>query len=344
MAALVMAACGQSQGTQASPKETPTIAPSAQPTAPLTGLKPVLAGLLDRAGPPPAAYVSVMGGFVVNVKWSDLQASPGADIAAGNPIDQAITTLHQIDRTGQMGLKIRLFAGIHAPDWVKSLGGFPIPITDPTTGSSGTVGRFWSAEFGAAYDDLMTKLAAKYDSAPEIREITISRCSTAYPEPFIRDTASAATVHALLAAGFTVAADQNCLREEILSHQVWVHTRSDLSFNPYQVIGGTSRTDEVFTEQMMAFCRSTLGARCMLANNSLRVPLQYPAMYDYMRSLGPPIAFQTAVMGKVGDLGAALDMAISLGAGSVELPAGFQSLPVPALSSYNNRLMALSTP
>jgi hypothetical protein len=184
----------------------------------------------------------------------------------------------------------------------------------------------------------MTKLAARYDSAPEVCEITISRCTTIFAEPFIRDVASAANSQALLNAGFTVAADMQCQRDEIISHQAWIRTRSDLSFNPYQVVGGHS--DEGFTDQMMDFCRSTLGASCVLANNSLRVPLQYPEMYAYMQSLGPPIAFQTAVMKKVGDLGSTLDTAISLGAGSVELPAGFETLPASALAGYNSRLAA----
>ncbi|MDQ6721051.1 MAG: hypothetical protein M3003_09700, partial [Candidatus Dormibacteraeota bacterium] len=85
-----------------------------------------------------------------------------------------------------------------------------------------------------------------------------------------------------------------------------------------------------------------LGARCVLANNSLRTPLQiqYQAMYDNMKSLGPPIAFQTATRAKVGDLGATILTAISLGAASVELPAGFQSVPVATLSGYDSQLVA----
>ena len=281
-----------------------------------------------------------MGGFVVNVYWKDIQTAPGAPIAVNNPIDQAITQLHQLDPTGRMGLKVRLFAGIYAPDWAKSLAGPPIDISDPTTGASGTVGRFWMEDFGAAYSDLEAKLAALYDSAPEIREVTISRCTTVYAEPFIRDAKNTASVLALLAAGFTVAADKQCHQEEIAAHRVWVHTRSDLSFNPYQVIDGSGRTDETFTDQMMDFCRSTLGARCVLANNSLRTPLQFPLMYAHMHTLGPPIAFQTAVLNKIGDLGATLETAISMGAGSVELPTGFEALPVATLGGYNDGLRA----
>jgi hypothetical protein len=284
-----------------------------------------------------------MGGFVVNVHWQDIQPTQGGPIASNNAIDQAIADLHRVDPSGRMGIKVRLFAGIFAPAWAKALGGRPVPIADAVTGAAGSIGRFWTPAFGAAYDDLQTKLAALYDSAPEIHEITISRCMTVYAEPFIRDTADPASVQALISAGFTVAADQACHREEILAHQVWVHTRSDLSFNPYQVVGAGLAPDEAFSEDMMAFCRSTLGPRCVLANNSLRTPLQFPQLYAQIKTLGPPIAFQTAVLKKVGSLAATLDEAIALGAGSVELPSGFQSLPVSTLKSYNSRLAANAT-
>jgi hypothetical protein len=325
------------------PSSNPTSSPSQSPTSQPVTLKPVLAGLLDRNAQPPASYLSVMGGWVVNVRWADIQPARGAPIVANNAIDQAIATLHQIDPSGRMGLKVRLYAGIFAPEWAKSLGGAPIPIEDPTSGTAGTIGRFWTDDFGIAYRDLQAKLAAKYDSAPEIREITISRCMTVYAEPFIRDAANPAAVSALMAAGFTVDADQRCHREEILAHQVWTHTRSDLSFNPYQNLGGGPRSDEAFTELMMSFCRSTLAARCVLANNSLRVFSQgpnYDAMYASIKAQGPPIVFQTATLAKVGDLRATIQAAINLGAASVELPVGYQSVSVSAWSAYNSGLAA----
>ncbi len=332
---------GDSSAQQPSPVVTGgTPSPAASPS-PLP-LKPVLAGLLDRSGPPPAPLVSAFGGFVANVYWRDLQPTPGAAIPGDNAIDHAIAALDRLDSTARMGIKVRVYAGVYAPDWVKSLGGAPVAIVDPVTGKSGTIGRFWTDAFGAAYDDLQAKLAARYDSAPEVREVTISRCSTAYPEPFIRDVSSPTTVHALLAAGFTIASDQRCHREEIVSHLVWAQTRSDLSLNPYQVVDDSGRVkgDEAFTDQMMGFCRSTLGARCVLANNSLRTPLQYPDMYDQIHSLGPPIAFQTAVMAKVGNLSTTIGAAVSLGANSLELPVGYQSLPLATLSRYDARLRA----
>ena len=336
---ILLSACQSGGNQQPAASPTPTPSPTSQPAV---ALKPVLAGLLDRNEPPAAAFVPVMGGFVVNVHWADIQPSPGGPIASNNAIDQAIATLHQIDPSGRMGLKVRLFAGIYAPAWAKSLGGSPIEVLDPSSDAGGTIGRFWTDAFGAAYDDLETKLAARYDAAPEIREITISRCTTVYTEPFIRDASDVITVAALRKAGFTVAADQRCQREEIEAHAVWTQTRSDLAFNPYQNLDEVPSSDEGFTEEMMSFCRTTLGARCVLANNSLRTPPQqsYVSMYTYMQSLGPPIAIQTATLSRIGDLGTTLQSAITLGASSVELPAGYQSFPAAALSTYDTGLGA----
>lgn len=338
--AAMVASCQPQNVSQ--PRSSPTSSSSQSPTPQPVALKPVLAGFLDRNTVPPAPFIPVMGGWVVNVNWADIQPSQGAPIASPNAIDAAIATLHQIDPSGRMGLKVRLFAGIHAPEWAKSLGGSPIPIEDPTSGTPGTIGRFWTDDFGAAYRDLQTKLAAMYDSAPEIREITISRCTTVYAEPFIRDASSPLSVASLMSAGFTVDADQNCHREEVVAHQVWIHTRSDLSFNPYQNLGGGPVRDEAFTETMMSFCRSILGGRCVLENNSLRVPPLYSDMYAAMQSDGPPIAFQTAVLAKVGVGGIVptVQYAISLGAASVELPAGYQNLPVATLSAGYSALVA----
>jgi hypothetical protein len=343
----LLAACGASSNPFPTPTSTPT--PSGSPSSspsPLD-LKPVLRGLLDRNGVPPPSYLGALAGYVVNVHWSQLQPTSGATLAADNPIDQAITqvrSLNAADHT-HLGLKIRLFAGVWAPDWVKSLGGSPVPVTNPQNGQTSTIGRFWTDAFGQAYDQLEILLAAKYDSLPEVREVTIARCTTFYDEPFIRDTQEPATVSALLGAGYTVAADQTCQQQEIQASTVWQHTHSDLSFNPYQVVDsvGAIRTDETFTESMMQFCRTVLGSACVLENNSLRDPppgAAYALMYETMMQLGAPIAFQTASSSRVGDLAQVLAYAVTLRAGSVELPANYQSIGTPAGFASDARLLA----
>ena len=129
--------------------------------------------------------------FVVNVTWTQLQPSPNGPLTENNPIDQAILAARALG-TG-VGVKIRLLTGIDAPAWVKALDGGPVSVYSTLDHVGGTIGRFWTTDFGRAYDDLWDKLAARYDAVPEVREITASRCMTVFAETFLRDTSDPTT-------------------------------------------------------------------------------------------------------------------------------------------------------
>jgi len=275
----------------------------------------------------------------VKVDWKDLQPSPNGPIAENNPIDQAIAAARPLG----VGLKLRIYAGTAAPDWAKALGGGAVDVVDPQNKEPGTIPRFWSEDFGKAYADLQQKLAAKYDDVPEVREVSVSRCTTFFAEPFLRDKGDKGSVANMLAAGFGFDIDQNCEREQIDAHKVWAHTHSDVAFSPYQNIEkkGVNSIDESFTESMMNYCRTTLGARCVLENNAIRTPPQanYAAMYDRIKAMGPPISFQTANPNKIGDLLATLTWAAQNGANSVELPGSYTQQPASAYASANQALI-----
>ncbi len=348
--AMLLAACGSPPHPSPSARATAAPTPSSSPSGPPIDLKPILHGLLDRNGVPPVAYVQSLGGFVVNVHWSDLQPVQGGPLAPDNAIDHAITTVRSLNSTYHMdlGLKLRVLAGVWAPSWAKGTGGPPIQLINPQNGAAGTIGRFWTSAFGQAYDQFESLLAAKYDNVPEIREVTITRCTTFYDEPFIRDSGYLPNDTALLAAGFTVTADESCQRQEIAEATVWQHTHSDIAFNPYEVVNaaGFVTTDEPFTESMMEYCRQLLGTACVLENNSLRdPPLQgYLTMYASMEILGQPLAFQTATASRVGSLENTLTYALGLGADSVELPGGYESLGTPASFAFTTHALAGNLP
>jgi hypothetical protein len=274
-------------------------------------------------------------------------------VAANNVIDQAIAEADRLNAATpglNLHLKLRVFAGVAAPDWAKNLDGPPVTLHATQTAAVDTVPRFWTARFGAAYDNLMTQLAARYDKAPVLLDVAVSRCTTYYAEPLLRQAADASNRAAYIAAGYTVAQDQACQRAQIDTHaRVWARTRSSLAFNPYQSVDSADswHTDEAFTEQMMDYCRTTLGRRCVLGNNSLSSPPDdgpYTPMYQKIAALGAPMYFQTATAARIGDWRATLDWAVAQGANMVELPSGYDGWPPAEIATRDTRLEANRAP
>jgi hypothetical protein len=301
-------------------------------------LKEPMRGLVDRAKPATGPYAPIVDGFVVKVRWSELQPDPQVGTDHGAELDTS-----SIDRVlsgpaaaGKVA-RLRVYGGVDAPEWAKRLGGAE-PIPWYSDGARiGTIGRFWTPRYRVAYQDLQNRLAARYDRDPRVLEVVISRCTTEFAEPYIRQSGDLrANRPGLQAAGYTSAADDSCHQEEIDAHQVWQRTRAYLAFNPYQRIHDdtwTSSVDTAFTLRMIDHCRSALGERCVLGNNSLHPdrPQTYRQMYAYIAAKGAPISFQTATADKVCDgqdpcpaatWNATLDMALTYRAGAVELPAG----------------------
>lgn len=300
-------------------------APHAASAAPAE-VKPLLTGVLDRNGPPSAELTDVVDGYVVQVTWAQLQ--PDRRTFRLGVLDRAFD---QASRSG-MRVKLRVLTGIHAPGWAKRLGGAPVPLHDPHDHQRGTVPRFWTGPFGSAYADLQQRLAGEYDAEPVLAEVVVSRCTTFYAEPFIRQTSDAASRRALLRAGYTAAKDKRCHRQQVDAHRVWKRTRSGLTLNPAQLVtrDGGRTVDSDFTIAMMRSCTRTLGERCVLENNSIRSPItsldagskvkHYQRMYAAMATYAPSIAFQTATAERMGSCSATLDWAADRGASYVELP------------------------
>jgi hypothetical protein len=325
--------------------------PSLKPPVQEPNLKRPVQGLLDREHFPAAGYTGAVRAFVVNTTWASLQPTSDGPIVRPNDIDRAIEQA----RSSGMTLKLRVRAGIDAPAWAKRIGGPPIPMyytrsTVKKAGQlAGTIGRFWDPQYGAAYADLQTKLAALYDGVPEVRQTGVTRCGTIFTETFLRNTRDARNARALLAGGFSRAADERCHNEQLTAHLVWQRTHSGIAFNPYQVIqpDGSKTVDLAYTLAQMDHCRAVLGMRCVLENYSLSsrrlCDPDHEAMHAKMRQLGPPYDFQTATASKIGSYRQVLDWAVSFGASSVELPAGYRAWPPATLDRYTTRLTANPT-
>jgi hypothetical protein len=272
------------------------------------GLKPVITGVLDRKGAPEAVMVPALDGFVVKVDWASLQPTAFGPIASGNAIDDAVKAIRALGPGADYHVKLRIEAGLYAPAWAK-----------------------------------------KYDDTPEIAEVVIARCTIVDAEPFLRaNRRDVRSMRTLVAAGFTADADEACHREEVDAHDVWQRTRSGLTLNPYDRIqpDGSVVLDEAFTEQMMGYCRTVLGARCVLENDSISSPLlatPYPAMYAAIAALGPPIGYQTASPDRIGDWRQTLLWAASQGANHVELNTGYPTYGRTQLADARERLKANPT-
>lgn len=291
-------------------------------------LKAPMVGVVDRQRQPTLEYQNIVSGWIVKVNWADLQPTP--DTLNTSAIDAAVSAaVQQEQRTRKpVGLKLRVYAGTSAPQWAKELGGAPVAVYDAADAAEGTIGRFWKAEFGNAYTQLQQRLALRYDTVPQIRDIVVSRCSTFYAEPMLRQISDGRTVASLLAAGYSIEADQICHREALAAHQVWAKTRTSMAFNPYQAIyaDGSSKNVVEPAIALMDECRTKLGRRCVLGNNSIRDVDQgrlYEPLYEAIRIRGGDRYFQTATLERLTSLSATISWAIDQGAECVELPAGY---------------------
>lgn len=332
-AALVLAAAGTAlvlrpDAEAPDPRPSPTALPTgtAAPCPSPTGVKPVLTGLVSITRLPPAPLDRAVGGLSVNVAWADLQPDADGDLVRPNAVDEAVSTVAALNAAdgGCRGVKLRVLAGVGSPGWALGLDGPPVRLVLPQDDLEAEVPRFWGPRYAAAYAGLQQRLSAAYDAVPEVREVVLSRCTTFYAEPLVRQVRTGTPSDgALHAAGLDEAADRACLREQVDAHRVWRRTPSSLALNPYVSpepgSGGPSLDVALATAD---HCRAQLGERCVLANNSVRSPPlggQYAALYQAMRDRGPALEFQAAAPSRIGDTLATVRWAAEQGASSIEV-------------------------
>lgn len=328
-------------------------APTTAAVAP-PGLKPMVTGFIDQLGLPPASERPSVSAFVVSVPWATLQPKQGGPIAPDNPVDKAIAEvaqIHDADPSENLGIVLRVEAGIDSPAWAKAIDGGPTGPVYNSKGAgaqkvAGTLPKFWTPQFGAAWSAFMGELAAKYDGVAAIREANvIDRCMTIFSEPLVRQT-DPASVHSLLAAGYTTAADETCQRQQIEEAKVWHHTYVSENFNPYVEFSSDGKTTKSisFAISMMHECRDVLGRQCVLQNNEVGRRNSYPPLYAAMQQLGAPIAFQLANAAQLrqgAGFSGAVTFALDHDANAVEIePAKYTGVAGAELAGFAARLHA----
>src|ERR1700730_11214565 len=209
-----------------------------------------------------ANYPGSFSEIVLNVTWAQLQSAAGGPLDTAF-IDNAISAINAYNAAHgtNVGIKLRVWGGYVAPDWAKNIDGPPITITGQHTVDQNftpqTIGRFWTADYIAAWTSLQNQLAAAYDNNPVIRGISQTAGASATDEPFVPLKGDAALqgggtvnqVAELQAGGYTNAAQQLTLRAAIADYAQWSTTPLDYTmnlFHLYDTVGKRS-SDPNFT-------------------------------------------------------------------------------------------------
>ncbi|MGZ6019190.1 MAG: hypothetical protein ACXWKO_11010 [Phenylobacterium sp.] len=271
----------------------------------------------------------LMSAAVVNVTWAQLQPD-GPDRVTTVPIDAAITLAARYNATHParpLRLILRVSSASNAPGWVKALAGGPVSTVYRSNQQPITVPRFWTQPYRQAWRALEQQLAARYDREPLIAQVSDTSCSHQTDEPYINPI-DPASIEALFAAGYTNEAYYDCLRNSVHDYDDWKSTPIDFTQNVFENLNlehgkGRFRPGDMSkTVAIMRFFRSTLGSRAVLSNHNLKVP-PFPGnikLNTAIRTLGPPIQFQTASPDyRMTDWNESIESGVALGADAIEI-------------------------
>lgn len=319
-----------------------------------TALKPPIKGLMFRDDLPPQDLVKkdgtlIFDNSVVLLRWKDLEPADGVfSTEAWNKIN---------DFTSRgIRVRLRILAGIHAPDFVKQLGGPPvsgsgidcsrsggIAVLNTVDNVGGCVARFWTDQYLLQYEQLMQEIARRFDGTPEgalVLDVVDSACMTIYAEPFYRAHKSSDSHSRLYKAGLTELNDKYCHNQAIDIHnRVFRYTRTSIAFNNWEILTNSPtneyRVSTTYGLQQaatfIAESRKKMGDKLVVQNNSLAedpaegCPTTALSINCYIKLFKQPKGFQTQTWIKLNSspstLYTALDNGLKVGASFAELPA-----------------------
>lgn len=229
------------------------------------------------------AYAGAFSGIVVNESWSQLEPKMGVE--RWRPLDQslaAVSSWNAAHPSTPLGVKLRIFARQSAPAWVTAQSG-TVDLTVHRALDHVTVGKWWTSSFESAWHAFQLALAARYDTNPLVRQVSVSSCSSSTGEPFVASGALVSQAH-LRAAGWTPQAQERCLSGALADYSGWKHTPITFAFAP---LPPGRRTDTTFMDRIMGDCAASAsrgGPECIVGNNDLS-----PTIADTKYS-GPVVA------------------------------------------------------
>ncbi len=310
--------------------------------ASVAGMKPPVLGNASRGlaaiSGKTAALSARVNAAVVGVDWRSVETSQG--VYNDSVIDAQISSAQSKGLT----VRLRVIAGTMAPDYVKAIGGPPIPFADHQSRTDTTIGRFWTSGYQARWQALMTHLAARYDTNPVLREVNISGTGVISAETMLtmgNDAVSGSTVtnnDNLLAAGATESARRAALMNDIAFMQrTWTHTHTTLFCSPYVTLDPKPKSSLSTTEDIVAAAYAADPGATVFghtgASEQMLKGLTHTAvldMYEFFITNGYPFMAQTQAYSGgaknegVGDLSYVITWLAAHGAFSTELPSGWQ--------------------
>lgn len=317
-------------------------------------LKPACRGLMlrDYRGSIPEPLRAFINDVVVLVRWDELETSDQTFDGPG---------WARIDRALDRGLRVRLriLAGIHAPDFVKTAGGDPVLVVNSFQPEHrGTVPRFWTREVLDHYEQLMREVARRYEHHDDLCEVVASGAMTIFAEPLYRAQRDADSHRRLAAAGLDADTDR-AAHDRVLRihHEVFLRTRTTLAINAWDVLDadGQHTVSIPATRDFVLRSRELMGSKLVLQNNGLRsrsLPAATSAadnIYAFLTEIDGPKGYQTATLVHLGashdnpaPLIEAISHAVRSGAQFIELPAGSAQFTPSALAQLHALDAALS--
>ena len=227
-----------------------------------------------------ASWGDKVDGIVITAEWADLQKSKYGEIESDNIIDQAINTITKWNVTRPKSewiyLKLRVFSGIYSPSWVgESVGSMYVNYKNS---KQGTLPYFWESDFSVYWADFQKKLGQRYDNNPLLLDVALSGCMTHNAETMWRNYGASNTtsIEDLKDKGLTVAKDERCLLHQLdVAANSWKSTNISMAINGWKNYEGTKSArghyplKTSFLTSMVNHCKSLLGNRCIVGNNSV---------------------------------------------------------------------------
>ena len=314
----------------------------------LAGCKPFLSGIVTRTdlSKTPIARGDELAGFVHEPTWRELEPQEGQYQFEGVAKALEYAAVH--------GQRVRLRVFPDAPEWVKTIGGPPIPFHYHDGNRDVTIARYWSGDVQAKWHAMITALATAFDAHPALAEVNISGMSAISAEDMLlqlddKTSDGKTNRQHLLEAGFNDAdRDANYLGNVAFFQGVWKATATTIWAHPYRTLETTSmeRTKQLVAQFHAQSPHSSFG-HTGADQKTVEGTAGPTDLYEYLRDTGP-FTIQSRSFGggydgnhDLGDLTVIIRWAMANRVMAFELPRGdWQSKLTAELIAEANYAMA----